>query len=177
MRGSIMRESTACFTGPRPEKLMAVWNEQDPGIQKIKTDLFQTVTTLATKKGYQLFLTGMARGIDLIAAETVISVKKMLTNVDLAAVIPYRNQQTQQSEFWRKRYDAILEECSQVFVLHEEYTPSCFIERNRYMVDHSSHIIAVSNGIPIGGTASTIRYAKKRGLDFTVIATSLTAQR
>lgn len=36
------------------------------------------------------------------------------------------------------------------------------------MVDHATHLLAVYDGQP-GGTASTIRYARKKGLEITII--------
>ena len=171
-----MKELTACFTGPRPEKLMNPWNEKNPEIQRIKQQLFQTITNLVTQNGYRLFLCGMARGIDLIAAEAVLSVKAMLSDVALGAVIPYWGQRLQ-PEPWGKRYHDILLKCNQVLVLHQAYVPGCLIERNHYMVDHSSHLIAVYNGNPKGGTAATIRYAEKQGGDKTILYTPLTILR
>ena len=39
----------------------------------------------------------------------------------------------------------------------------CMEERNRYMVDHASLLIAVHDGLP-GGTRRTIEYALRRGI-------------
>lgn len=164
---------TACFTGPRPEKLMKTWNEFHPEILRIKHELFQAVFQLVTEEGYQLFLCGMARGTDLLAAEAVAQVKQLLTHVTLAAVIPYRAQRNQQSLFWKKRYDAVLQQCEQTILLQEGYSPSCLIARNRYMVNHSSCLVAVDNDSKTGGTAFTLRYAKKQGLHCKIIHTSL----
>jgi uncharacterized phage-like protein YoqJ len=38
------------------------------------------------------------------------------------------------------------------------------LKRNRYMVDHSSVLIAVFDGV-LGGTMQTINYARKKGLE------------
>ena len=38
------------------------------------------------------------------------------------------------------------------------------MRRNRYMVDRSSRLIAVYNGVPKGGTFQTLAYAMKKGL-------------
>ena len=37
------------------------------------------------------------------------------------------------------------------------------------MVDRSSRLIAVYNGVPKGGTAQTLAYALKKGLDTVII--------
>lgn len=171
-----MKAETACFTGPRPEKLMLRWDESHPELLRIKNELFKTVIQLATLEGYRLFFTGMARGIDLIAAEAVLTAKKTITDIELAAAIPYRQQRLHQSVYWQRRYDSILQKCDQVLILQENYTPFCFAQRNRYMVNQSSHLIAVYNGLSEGGTASTIRYAKKQGLNCTLIQTFLRSE-
>ena len=43
------------------------------------------------------------------------------------------------------------------------------MRRNRYMVDHASHIIALYDGVPKGGTAQTLAYAMKKGLTTDII--------
>lgn len=39
----------------------------------------------------------------------------------------------------------------------------CMLERNRFLVEHSDILLAVYNGERRGGTAATIRYARKAG--------------
>ena len=44
------------------------------------------------------------------------------------------------------------------------YTPYAMHARNRWMVEHTSRLIAIFDGSP-GGTAHTVRLAEARGLD------------
>lgn len=44
-------------------------------------------------------------------------------------------------------------------VIQEEYQPSVYSHRNRYMVEHSDRVIAVYDGREKGGTVRTIRFA------------------
>ena len=48
-------------------------------------------------------------------------------------------------------------------MVQDSYTRGCMQRRNRYMVDHASLLIAVSDGAE-GGTRSTIEYAFRRGV-------------
>ena len=41
-----------------------------------------------------------------------------------------------------------------------EYSPRAYQQRNEWMVDHSSRVIAVYDGMA-GGTRNTIQYARK----------------
>ena len=59
-----------------------------------------------------------------------------------------------------------------VYKRQEQYYNGCFMERNRYMVEQSGRLIAVVNGTK-GGTAATLRYAEKQGLEIDLIATAL----
>ena len=43
------------------------------------------------------------------------------------------------------------------------------MRRNRYMVDRSARVIAVYDGIPKGGTAQTLAYALRRGLETDIL--------
>ncbi len=43
------------------------------------------------------------------------------------------------------------------------------LKRNRYLVDHAACLLAVYNGEQRGGTAMTVRYAKKLGREIIVV--------
>ena len=59
----------------------------------------------------------------------------------------------------KKRTYEMLEACVDVVVIRQEYQPSVYSHRNRYMVEHSDRVIAVYDGREKGGTAGTIRFA------------------
>ena len=50
-----------------------------------------------------------------------------------------------------------------------EYSKGCMLERNRYLVDHAACLLAVYNGEWRGGTAMTVRYAKKLGREVSIL--------
>lgn len=53
--------------------------------------------------------------------------------------------------------------------IYDEYIGTkCIFERNRFMVNNSSLLIALFSG-KNGGTKSTIEYAKKQGLNIVII--------
>ena len=61
------------------------------------------------------------------------------------------------------RYENILSYCCCISVFSEKYDMQCMQLRNMYMVDSSSAIVSVFDG-QSGGTLSTLKYAKRRGL-------------
>ena len=53
----------------------------------------------------------------------------------------------------------MIDRCAEIYVAAEEYHPSVYAKRNRYMVERSDRVIAVYDGREKGGTVGTIRLA------------------
>lgn len=111
----------------------------------------------------------MALGFDTICAETVLELKKRYKKIKLIGALPCKTQDIKWSEKDRKRYKKLLKKSDGIRCIYDEYIgEECMIERNRYMVDNSSLMIALYNGIS-GGTKSTVEYAKSMGLEIVFI--------
>ena len=151
------------FTGHRLDKL-PYKNESDPNCATLKRKLFcEAQKHLLPDQ--TIYLSGMANGVDLWAAEQVILLKNAfpMHDIQLWAVVPYRNKAL------RDRYRDILGEADKVILISEEYTLACMHVRNRRLVDEADHLIAVYDGKQQGGTRETIVYARRKGLDITII--------
>ncbi len=123
----------------------------------------------AIKMGYKTFLCGMAIGFDIICAETVLSLKAELPEVKLIGALPCKTQDIKWSQKDKARYRAVLARLDGVRCIYNEYIGAeCMLERNRFMVNNSSLMIALFDGLA-GGTKSTIDYALKQGLEVIVI--------
>lgn len=150
-----LRKHRCCFTGHRPEKLSRTE-------RAIKSDLKKEIK-LAIKDGYTVYLTGMARGTDLWAAEIVLALRKRNKDLKLICAIPYEGFELRWSEQWQTLYRQVLAEADLVKVIGKGYHPGIFQIRNEWMVDRSSRVIAVYNGQP-GGTRNTICYADRHSI-------------
>lgn len=161
--------SICAFTGYRPEKFPFDDNEADPRCEQLKQKLFCEILRM-TREGVSVFMSDMARRVDLWAAEAVLQIQnvKPSQKIELWAIIPYDRQPLAWSAKERARYQHILEQAAHVEYISHDYYNGCLQKRNRYMVDHATHLLAVYDGQP-GGTASTIRYARKKGLEITII--------
>lgn len=158
---------SCCFTGHRPQKLSWGLDEEHPDCISLKSILKEQIERMI-EKGVCTFITGMAIGTDIWAAEIVLDLKRAYPHIQLIAAIPHEGQERSWSEKYKARYAVIRANANQEFVLHEHYTRSCMHERNRYMVDNSAHMIAVFNGEK-GGSKETIDYAKRKGLEIIII--------
>lgn len=126
------------------------------------------IVALIENEGVTHFITGMALGVDMYAAEIVLDLKSKYPHITLESAIPCETQAIKWSVASRERYYNIAAKCDKETMLQREYTPDCMDKRNRYMVDHADDILAVWNGCP-SGTGNTVRYAHKKGKTIIVI--------
>lgn len=116
------------------------------------------------ERGFRVFLSGMAVGFDLAAAETVLEMRARRSDVRLVAVVPFEGQQTRFSAADRARFDRVLAAADEVEVLSPVYHRGCYAVRNDFLVDHAAVVVAWYDGMP-GGTHYTVRRALRRGLE------------
>ena len=155
-----LRLHRCCFTGHRPEKLNR--SEKD-----IKTDLREQIIQ-AIQDGFMVFITGMARGVDLWAAEIVLDLRKRNKEIKLICAIPHDGFEARWSPSWQELYRYILVEADLMRVISKGYHTGVYQVRNEWMVDHSARVIAVFNGQP-SGTKNTIDYAHRQGVPVVLI--------
>lgn len=157
------RETTCCFTGHRPDRLPWGRKESDPRCLKLKLCLDKAVEA-AYHCGMRHFICGMARGADLYFAEAVLALRRCYPDVTLEAARPCESQANAWTEEEQMRYQALLDQCNYETLVQHSYDRGCMQRRNRYMVDRSSLVLAVYDGVPKGGTAQTLAYAMRKGV-------------
>lgn len=143
-----------CFTGHR--KLPPAH------IDAIKAELDRVVDILIRGRT-TIFRTGGAMGFDTLAALTILDRKMENPELRLELCLPCRNQTEKWDEESKAVYEYIRQNADEVHYVSEEYTSSCMLARNRFMVDGSTYCVAYCENPDArrGGTAYTVRYAKK----------------
>ena len=159
---------TCAFTGHRPQSLPFGFDESDKRCTSLKSVMRDQIVALIENEGVTHFITGMALGVDMYAAEIVLDLKSKYPHITLESAIPCETQAIKWSVASRERYYNIAAKCDKETMLQREYTPDCMDKRNRHMVDHADYILAVWNGCP-SGTGNTVRYAHKKGKSIIVI--------
>ena len=159
---------TCAFTGHRPQHLPFGMNENDERCTDLKETLKEQIINLIETEDVTHFITGMALGIDLYAAELVLDLKARYPSITLESAIPCETQAVKWLAAQRERYYDIAAQCDKETMLQCHYSPDCMDKRNRYMVDHADYILAVWNGCP-SGTGNIVRYAYKKGKSIIVI--------
>lgn len=150
-RLGVTRESAAMFTGHR-----MIWN---PNMQRDSCIALTRMIDRAAELGKQWFISGMAIGVDMWAAEIVLR-----RGYKLICAIPC----IEQSKVWGKpeqdRYFSILERAGNVvYVSSDGYAHDCMQRRNVWMCQNASLLIGVYDGRQ-GGTRNAIEAAKGMGL-------------
>ena len=154
------RSHTCCFSGYRPEKMP--FRTYDPdAVQALEAALDRAVE-YAVSQGYHTFLSGMAAGFDIWAAEAVIRARAH-HDIRLLCAVPHDHQSDRFAPSWKKRYNVCLVNSDAVRVFASNYFSGCFSVRNRFMVDSSSLLICYFDG-QAGDTAQTVHYAQSSGL-------------
>ena len=156
---SIDRAHACAFTGHRPEKL--IFSEFDT------REWLDFEIHNAIMDGYTTFITGMQRGVDSWAGESVLKRRSKGARIRRIAACAFRGMEDRWDSEWQKRYSSILLNANEVHYIGERPGTASFLKRDRWMVDHASRLIAVYCGVP-GGTRETIEYAKAEGIEVVV---------
>ena len=150
-----LRLHRCCFTGHRPDKM-------ELGEKEIKS-LLEKAIDEAIADGYVTFITGMAMGTDIWAAEIVLERKKMNKDLHLICALPHPNFETRRSMTEKMKFNKILKNADLVKEINDHYCTGCYQVRNEWMVDRSNLVIAVFNGQK-SGTKNTVDYAFRKGI-------------
>ena len=155
-----MRNETCCFTGHRQ-----LLSEERAEIGT----MLESVITALYQKGIRYYGAGGALGFDCLAAQTVLKLKSSYPSIKLILVLPCLTQ----TRGWRPEdideYERIKAQADKVVYTAQQYTPGCMHKRNRHLVDHSGVCVCYLTREK-GGTAYTVRYAEKQGLEIINIA-------
>ena len=161
--------NTSCaFTGHRPSKLPWKSDETSTLFYRYRRTLETEVATLA-EKGVVNYFSGMAEGTDLVCAEVVLFLRETNPAIKLHCAVPFIGHEEKWSTFSRERYQEILSKADSIIYVNRNYTPNCYLARNRFMVDYSSVLLATYDGSSRSGTGMTVRYARKLGRELFVI--------
>ena len=157
------------FSGHRPRKFPWKYDETAPDCVALKQTLRENVEKFI-RQGIIHYLSGMAEGTDIWAAEAVLAAREANKKIKLHCVLPCVSQSDKWSAASRERYRSILNLADGVFYVNREYRRDCMLERDRFLVSHSTILFAVYNGEKRGGTAATVRYARKMGREIFTLA-------
>ncbi len=155
MKGMEFMKS-CCVTGPR----------EIPGdkAEYVKQELRHEIEQ-AIMDGFTRFLSSMLNNVDLDFAAIVVEKMKENPELSLEAVIPYADRMKSKD----KRLQKLMQQCSAVKIISQERDRDCYFARNRYLIENSARVIAVSDGGQKSDTAQMLRMAAAKELESRII--------
>ena len=111
-----------CFTGHRPEKLHLPE-------EQIKSLLSEAIKR-AIHDGFTTFISCMARGIDIWAAELVLEERKKNEAIKLVCASPLLGFERSWNEQEKQTYRSIIDKADYVKYVSDHYFRTCFQIRN-----------------------------------------------
>jgi len=163
-----MNRPTCAFTGHRPAKLPWRYDETAKECVRLKKVLAAQIKGLA-KAGTTDFMSGMALGVDTFCAEIVLALRERNPDVKLHCILPCKGQEDKWTPSSQARYHAILEQADSTYCVNEKFNKNCMLERDRYMAEQASVLLAVYDGTRRSGTGATVNYARKLGREIIII--------
>lgn len=128
----------------------------------LSKDLLKIIFKNAIIDGFDTFLVGMAIGFDTLCFNVLEEIRKE-NNIRIIACVPCPDQDKKFSLSQQKEYKRMLSVADEKIVLSKKYTPYCMLERNKFMVDNCSLLLAYLRENK-GGTYHTVNYAEKNGV-------------
>lgn len=154
---------TAAFTGHRDINVSGTIVDDGRTRNGRLPELLRATVRTLYGRGFRVFLSGMAPGFDLLAAEAVLSLRSELSRLQLVAVVPFAGFGKSDNPDFRYRYGKILAAADHVHFLYHEYYERCCLDRNDLMLGYSSVVVSWWDGRPGGGTEYTVRHALEAG--------------
>ena len=99
----------------------------------------------------------------------VLELRKKNPALRLHCILPYEGQADKWSASAQERYRLILKEADSIEYVSHAYYDGCMLDRNHRLVEAAGSLLAVYNGERRGGTAATVRYARKLNREVLVL--------
>lgn len=160
MNEAELRKHRCCFTGHRPEKLKTPEERLEM--------LLEEEIKKAIACGFTTYITGMAKGTDIVAGEIVLHLREQDDRLKLICALPHPGFGLHWGGGWTERFNRVLAAADLVRTICPSFSYASYQARNEWMVNHSSLVIGVFNG-ERGGTRNTLDYAQRTGVPCVVI--------
>ena len=160
MNETELRKHRCCFTGHRPEKL--TMPEQQMAV------LLEAEIEKAIDRQFTTFISGMAKGVDIVAAEIVLRLREQDPRLKLISALPHPGFGLHWGGGWTERFQRVLAQANLERTICPNFSYASYQTRNEWMCRHSGLVIAVFNG-ERGGTKNTLDYANQIGVPCVII--------
>ena len=135
MNETELRKHRCCFTGHRPEKL--TMPEQQMAV------LLEAEIKRAIDRQFTTFISGMAKGVDIVAAEIVLRLREQDPRLKLISALPHPGFGLHWGGGWTERFQRVLAGADLTRCVSPGFSYASYQTRNEWMCRHSGLVIAV----------------------------------
>lgn len=165
-----MNKNVCAFTGHRCQNIQERFDDKSSFVLEIKNKLKEEIEYSINELHCDTFMSGMALGIDLWAAQAVLDLKQKYPNIKLYCVVPCKTQSDKWNSYYKWRYQNILNRADEIIYTGSVYTKECMKIRNEYLINYADVLIAVFDKTKqTSGTAQTLRLAGKKNIKTLII--------
>ena len=139
MKNIIKIPQTCCIINPSVNWIHFK-NEKDPAFQCLKSNIRKNIITLIEEYSVKHFMSGMSRGLELVAAEIIISLKKKYS-LTFEGVFPYEDQAAHWPAKYHEKYYNIMAKNDKETMTRIHYEQGCYRVRNDYMMNNANYML------------------------------------
>lgn len=172
-------EKTLCFTGHREASIIPY--RKDPSFRDLTVKTVRLMLCryidMALEMGYKSFISGLAVGTDLWAAEYILEKKRGKNDICLIGAMPYLRHSERFGSSYKRLLTKVEHGADKLVVTNTDpdvtygksrsggnTSPELYRTRNYFMVDNSSAVLAFYNESSFtSGTYQTLNYAARTG--------------
>jgi len=158
------------ITGYRPEKLSVSLSQGGMSMKNLEK-ILRAQMIEALDNDFSTFVSGMALGTDLLFAKIAVELRAKYKplGIKFIAALPCRDHDCNWGSRERELCRELVETADEVVLVSDShYYDGCMAKRNRYLVDSCDELLAIYDG-QRGGTMQTVNYAKKKGIQVSII--------
>lgn len=153
-----------CFTGHRPEKISGWAHSPEVVEQTIRRAVAEEIVR-QSEQGAEEFISGMAPGFDLWAADEVVRLRSegvISPATKLTLAIPYPHFERSFDSQHHPLYNHLVECADEVLFVSPHYHKGCYAMRNDLLAERADTLVAYYEGTE-GGTRYTLRRGQRLG--------------
>lgn len=151
---------TVALTGHRPDRL-AGYDMSHPFYRVLHQELSSRVQALLGQHQQLELRSGLALGADTIWAQVGLQLREQHPGrIQVAGYLPFPGQAGRWPKSSRDTWAQIRHNLDREHICAESYSPSVMHRRNAVLIQGADLLLALWDGKPTGGTASTVRLAR-----------------
>ena len=164
-----INSTVACLIGTEYQSTQRQFNKYDNRLKHIKKIICNEIIK-AVDQGYKSFYCGLADDFELLCLEALYEIKNVNPNLTTIGILPHFIRKSNLQEIYGVEYTAMIKKLNETRYIFDKTTDTISLfERNKYMVNGSSLMIAYSNDPANNNILRTLKYAESQKLQIKII--------